>query len=472
MARTRRRPGGGTTADRTTDAASPDASDEAAALRTEATREPDISDADADQGGTSQVEAVPAAEENAAPTAPDEPVEGTSEVEALPEEPSSGAPGHVTPDASPDASVQPVWEAVPTPEDDPAETPAAPDSYAQTPRNYADESEPAAPARHASDSIIPMLIGGVLAALVGFFAARYLDNRDVASGPAPSELAQSIDAQSQRIDALQASVDELAAADPQSGIDAATRPLQAALSDAGSRIDDLAARLNKLSDRVETIAMRPEAPGLDPGEFDQALTDFRSELKSAIDAAQAEIAQAREEAQTITDRAFASEQAAAARAAWQQVSAAIIAGDPYDGPLQEARATLDVEIPQPLVDAASEGIATLAELQESFPARARAALDTSIRTSAGGGFLDRAGAFLRVQSGVRSLSPREGDDPDAILSRAEADVRRGDLRGALDEIEALPPEGQNAMRPWTADAETRLAVLAAADAVAQKLETE
>ena len=318
-----------------------------------------------------------------------------------------------------------------------------------------------------------MLIGGALAALIGFFAARYLDNRDVVEGPAPSEVAQRVDAQAQRIDALQASVDELAAADPQAGIAAATEPLQAALSDTGSRIDGLDTRLAELSDRVETIAMRPEAPGLDPGEFDQALTDFRAELKAAIDAAQAQIAQAKEEAQVITDRAFASEQAAAARSAWQQVSAAIIAGDPFDGPLDEARATIDVDIPQPLTDAAPEGIATLAELQERFPAPARAALDTSIRTSAGeGGFLDRAGAFLRVQSGVRSLAPHDGDDPDAVLSRAEADVRRGDLQGALDEIAALPPEGQNAMRPWVADAETRLAVLAAADAVAQKLETE
>ncbi len=54
-----------------------------------------------------------------------------------------------------------------------------------------------------------------------------------------------------------------------------------------------------------------------------------------------------------------------------------------------------------------------------------------------------------------------GDDPDAILSRAEAAVGSGDLTTALTEISALPAEGQARMAEWVALATRRQAALAA-----------
>ncbi|AWX92777.1 hypothetical protein DPM13_05185 [Paracoccus mutanolyticus] len=77
------------------------------------------------------------------------------------------------------------------------------------------------------------------------------------------------------------------------------------------------------------------------------------------------------------------------------------------------------------------------------------------------------GNFLRVQTGARSVEPREGSDPDAILSRANAAVEAGAIATALDEIATLPQSGQNAMKSWTdrariwVDANTALAELAA-----------
>ncbi|WP_408635231.1 COG4223 family protein, partial [Paracoccus binzhouensis] len=84
-----------------------------------------------------------------------------------------------------------------------------------------------------------------------------------------------------------------------------------------------------------------------------------------------------------------------------------------------------------------------------------------------GGALDSIGTFLRVQTGARSVEPRQGDDPDAILSRADAAVKAGDIKGALAEIGSLPQPGQDAMADWTAraglwvEANAALAALAA-----------
>jgi hypothetical protein len=61
--------------------------------------------------------------------------------------------------------------------------------------------------------------------------------------------------------------------------------------------------------------------------------------------------------------------------------------------------------------------------------------------------------------------PREGDDPDAILSRVQAAVSSGDLETALAEISALPEGAQAEMADWIADAEARSAVTAALETV-------
>jgi hypothetical protein len=107
-----------------------------------------------------------------------------------------------------------------------------------------------------------------------------------------------------------------------------------------------------------------------------------------------------------------------------------------------------------------DGLPTLAALQSAFPSTARAALAAAPPpedAGAGARLID----FLRSQTGARSLAPRAGADTDAILSRAEAAVRQGDLAAALAELAALPPGPAAAAARWRAQAEARLAALAA-----------
>jgi len=78
---------------------------------------------------------------------------------------------------------------------------------------------------------------------------------------------------------------------------------------------------------------------------------------------------------------------------------------------------------------------------------------------------------LQRQLGARSVEPREGNDPDAILSRAEAALINGHLPQALAEIAALPDEAQAEMGNWVTLATIRAAALSAAAALAQSLNT-
>ena len=89
---------------------------------------------------------------------------------------------------------------------------------------------------------------------------------------------------------------------------------------------------------------------------------------------------------------------------------------------------------------------------------ARDALPIALRETAGDTLSARVGAFLQGQIGGRSLSPRDGDDPDAILSRAQGAVDQGDLSLALAELSALPAPAQAVFSDWVAQVEARLSV--------------
>jgi hypothetical protein len=107
-------------------------------------------------------------------------------------------------------------------------------------------------------------------------------------------------------------------------------------------------------------------------------------------------------------------------------------------------------------------VATDAALLAAFPDAARAALAAVAAEEAqGGGWSDRALAFLQMQTGARSVTEREGTGPDAVLSRAEAALREGRLADAVAEVTTLPPAAQAPLADWLAQAGTTLAARAA-----------
>jgi hypothetical protein len=119
-----------------------------------------------------------------------------------------------------------------------------------------------------------------------------------------------------------------------------------------------------------------------------------------------------------------------------------------------------------LADNAVAGLPTIADLQDSFAPAARDALEAALRANMGESWTERVSSFLRSQTGLRSLTPREGDDPDAVLSRAEAALSDGRVADAMAELQAIPEAGKAALQEWLALAQTRVDAEAAVAALA------
>ena len=225
------------------------------------------------------------------------------------------------------------------------------------------------------------------------------------------------------------------------------------------------AAIAPLDSRVEALAAAlAEFPAVD---------DLRNEvagIAARLDEVIATNEALRAEAAAQVAAAAAAERAARARSALIRIEAALDSGSAYADAVADLEAA-GIAVPAGLAAAAASGVPTRAQLAAGFGPAARAALAVAHRDVEGLGMADRVAAFFKAQLGIRSLAPREGDDPDAILSRAEAALGANDLAAALAELAALPPGPAAEMAAWAAAAETRKAALAAVAAVAAELDT-
>ena len=265
------------------------------------------------------------------------------------------------------------------------------------------------------------------AAAAGAEAAR----RIIAESPAsdtPANLNATLSAQASQIAALGQAVDDLRAALP---------------ADLAQRLDGQKAALDELSAR----------PTIDPEtaqrvqQVADSVAETQAQLRQATEAATAELARVRAEAAALQDASAEAARRARTAAAAATLSSALTTGQPgAAGGRDAAVAQLEqagVAVPQAL----TAEIVPLDQLQASFADAARAGLGASLGAGDTGG--SALGNFLRAQTGARSIEPREGGDPDAILSRADAAVARGDIAAALAEIDVLPEPGRAAMKGWT-----------------------
>jgi hypothetical protein len=148
-------------------------------------------------------------------------------------------------------------------------------------------------------------------------------------------------------------------------------------------------------------------------------------------------------------------------AALNAIRAAAENGAGYEAALSDLISATEVDLPEALQAHAKDGVAQLGGLQDRFSPAARAALK-AIRLAEGPQTGEnRLLAFLKAQFGVRSLEPQPGNSAEAVLSRAQAAVTKGDLTAALSELSALSQLGQDHLQDWIAAAQSRVAVQAA-----------
>lgn len=374
-----------------------------------------------------------------------------------------------------------------TAEPDASERSAPQDPAPQSTPSAPERSETAAPPSRREPTpppqqgvFLPMVLGGALAAVAGFAASHY-DLLKLAPPPADTTaLKAALAEQSAQITGLAGEVARLAAAPaPDAGLAEEIAALQAQVSalaaappPAGEAVDlsPLTDRLQAMESQIAAIEAMPATDGT--GVSPAALAALQAEVEAlkssggaeaealtrAAEAAEARIAEAEARAAALSDSLAATAQATTTRAAVGRLQAALETGAPFGSALTDLG-----EEPPPAVlqDAATAGLPTLADLEDSFPAAARSALEAALRANMGESWTERVSSFLRAQTGARSLAPREGSDPDAILSRAEAAIGAGDVAGALAEAKALPDAGLAAMSGWVAAAEQRLSAEAA-----------
>ncbi|ADO43754.1 COG4223 family protein [Ketogulonicigenium vulgare] len=310
-----------------------------------------------------------------------------------------------------------------------------------------------------ASAAVPLVLAGVVAAALGYGAA-YLG-----LGMQFSPLAQ-------RMSAIEA--DLAARPDPSAALDAlrtaveaqgaAQTDMQTALADQiAAAIAPVAAQIEAFESRLNTAEAAPSGAPIDTSAFTAEIDALReqlaaqgAQLQDFASARATEVAEATQTAVAAATAAASDAQQRLIAATQDRLRAAIDSGAGFAAALADLQAE-GVAIPPALQNI--ETVPTLAQLQDDFPAAARAALVAERGSESG------LMGFLQNRFNLRSVAPREGTDADAVLSRAGAAVATGDLTAALAEVASLPPGAQAAMAEWTGAAQARLDAEAAVAAI-------
>ncbi|MGC3938046.1 mitofilin family membrane protein [Roseobacter sp. EG26] len=366
--------------------------------------------------------------------------------------------GELDPDAAPEEGLAEAEDLADGDPEDEVDAELEHEESAQEAQTEERPAPPPAPAQNTS-SFWPAIFGGVIAALLGFIAGR----GDVLDGVLPASMQRQavdlapIEAETQALaeanSALIERIDGLEAV-----IAATPEPVPERDEELISSVDALQSALLQMTSRLEAIESRPEpepsAPVVDnSGEI--------AALQSALADLQTQLSEDEARARTEAERVLA-------RAALTRVETAVDSGTAFEPALGALEEVAPVDVPDVLRSAAAEGVPTMSMLREGFPDAARAGL-AAARAEVPESEVQGIGGFIRRQLSVRSVTPREGTDPDAILSRAEAAMKAEDLDTALREMDALPDAAKAAMQGWLDRANARKAARDATKSLSDSL---
>ncbi len=317
-------------------------------------------------------------------------------------------------------------------------------------------------------------------ASAGKVAAIESQVRELAARPAPAGDAKAIGDLGARLDAVDSNlrrVDERLAraestlATPRSAptdpavlerlgaAESMVRALNATIADLRQRIDDLATAARDAKSRADTAADKADkAAAPRPGAIERRDLDALAARVAALEHAEKAIDQRVDQSMTgATDRAVRLAVVAAA------LRTAVERGTPFTAELVAAKALApDSAALVPLEPMAAGGVpgaeALARDLRQLEPALASAAGSPAHE----GGILDRLQANAERLVRVRPIGETPGDDPSAVIARAEAKADRGDISGALADLDRLPPAVKTPAAAWMKAAQTRIRAIDAA----------
>ena len=291
------------------------------------------------------------------------------------------------------------------------------------------------------------------------------------------------------------------------------------LDDLRARVDVIDTGMRRIDDRLnraESALATPRSAPTDPAvlarlsaaeSMQRALGDTIADLRKRIDDSTAAAREAREradavakssgaeanealrkEAEVLTARVASLEhkerstdqrveQSLTGASADRAVRLALVAGSlrtavergtPYAAELGAAKALgADAAALAPLEPFAAAGVPSADALARDFDKVEPAMTAAATPASQDGSILGRLQANAERLVRVHPVGDTPGDDPAATLARAGAKAHRGDIAGALAEVERLPPASQAPAADWIKAAKARTAALAAARQLAE-----
>jgi hypothetical protein len=294
---------------------------------------------------------------------------------------------------------------------------------------------------------------GVGAGAILVFALMMLFG-DRGSGDVRGGLSQDVKNLASRIDAL-----------------ANRAPAGAETGALGPRIDRLTAGIGEIEQRLASLERRPmpQAPDLSTvnqrtaaiettlKELRGALTDLRRTAEQAPPAASPQAVDAlssriggleeRISALALPRPAVSTESLALEIGALNALSDAVRSGRPFIKELETARALLgERAVPLTALEPyADKGVPTIAALAERFAELAPQLMNIP---ATDGGILARLIDNATRLVEVRPVGEPKGNSVGAIVARMETKLGRGDLAGALSEVELLPDSAKTAASAW------------------------
>lgn len=272
-------------------------------------------------------------------------------------------------------------------------------------------------------------------------------------------LQEASDTVDKRLGALEAAHDAL---------DKRLAGLQAANTDAAPGIAAATQGLQTLTGEVKNLraeveAARGEIPGLaarvaklESGPSQATAADLAS-VTARLDKIDAQLAATTNETRTALEKASASDNPAAVAIVAGSLRDRLARGAPFKTEL-EGLERLGIE-PDKLsaLKAVADGAPTDSALAADFDAVQSKVLAAAAPAEQRADTFDRLVAHLRGLVQVRNLNEATGEDPQALVSRIEADSRRGDVSDALAAFAKLPEPSRQAASDWASAAEARLA---------------
>ena len=322
-----------------------------------------------------------------------------------------------------------------------------------------------------STGVVPLVVAGFVCAGLGFGAA-ILSQPSNPIWPVHPDVAQfrdettgqitGIDTRLNALEGRLTDVDQRAVGDVfQSDLDELTTSYDQRFLEIASQLENFDKRLAALEKSTIDSAIPDELVA----QYQDEVKRLKETLEAQRESLQQFMSETAETANEVTQRA----KDTVARGILAQIRAAIDAGGPFDTAIQEFDEQVGQALPNQLRSFAKEGVQTYQELRDSFAEAARSALNAArdeLNESEG---FTGIGNYLRKQFQARSVTPKTGDDADAVLSRAEQALRENDLNGALNELDALPDAARDQMQPWIDQARERQDALEQLDILSQEI---